>query len=55
MDDLHVTTRMLRDNRYDAVIHMVTAANGAEDHYNGINNDARYEQKEEAIEKDEKI
>ncbi len=32
----------LRDNRYDAVIHLVTAANGAENHYN-LNNAARYE------------
>lgn len=32
-DDLGVTTAQLRDNRYDAVIHMVTAADGAEEFY----------------------
>ena len=30
LDDLGVNTIMLRDNRYDGVLHMVTAADGAE-------------------------
>ena len=34
MDDLGVSTVQIRDNRYDAVIHMVTAADGAESFYN---------------------
>ena len=29
MDDLKMSLVMLRDNRYDAVVHMVTAADGA--------------------------
>jgi len=29
-----VSTVQIRDNRYDAVIHMVTAADGAESFYN---------------------
>lgn len=33
----------LRDKRYDAVIHLVTAADGAEEFYNLDNNLARYE------------
>ena len=33
----------LRDKRYDAVVHMVTAAEGAEDFYTLDNNQSRYE------------
>lgn len=33
----------LRDKRYDAVVHLVTAADGAEDFYSKGNNNARYE------------
>ena len=44
----------LRDN-YDAVFHLVTAADGASDFYSFQNNAARYETKEEAIEKDKKV
>lgn len=33
----------LRDGRYDAVIHLVTAADGAEAHYTTANNEARKE------------
>lgn len=45
----------MRDNRYDAVIHLVTAANGAEQYYN-LDNAARYESTlEKAIEIDEKL
>jgi len=45
---------MLRDVRYDIVIHMVTAADGAEKFY-GMSNEARYESVQEAIEKDLKL
>lgn len=44
----------LRD-RYKAVIHLVTAADGARDFYNGENNAARLETPEEAILIDRKI
>lgn len=54
MDDLGVSTAQIRDNRYDAVVHMVTAADGAEDFYlSQIAGEARYESKDEAKEKDE--
>jgi len=43
----------LRDRRYDAVIHLVTAAKGAEDFY--ILDKARYEAPEEAKKLDQKL
>lgn len=52
MDDLGVTMVQIRENRYDAVIHMVTAADGAEDFY-ASQVEARYESVDEAREKDE--
>lgn len=53
MDDLGVSTVQIRDNRYDAVIHMVTAADGAEEFYATLSGEARYESVDEAKEKDE--
>jgi len=44
----------IRDG-YDAVFHMVTAADGAEEFYTNANNQARYEDKEAAIALDERI
>jgi len=41
----------LRDNRYDAIIHLVTAADGAPSFYD-FGNTARYESPEEAVERD---
>jgi len=41
-----------RDTRYDSVIHLVTAADGAADFYTLENNTARHESKEQAIEQD---
>lgn len=38
-----------RDQRYDAVIHMVTAADGATKFYSGENNEARYETQDIAL------
>jgi hypothetical protein len=55
MDDLGTNTTQLRDNRYDAVLHLVTAADGAEEFYAGINNEARYESVEQAKEKDQRL
>ena len=55
LDDMGCNTVILRDNRYDAVMHMVTAADGAETFYAGENNEARYETKEEAVDKDKKL
>ncbi len=45
----------LRDRRYDAVLHMVTAADGAERYYTGANNEARYENIEDAQIVDRKL
>ena len=45
---------MLRDARYNQVIHLMTAANGAESFYQLSNNSARLENLELAIERDEK-
>ena len=44
----------LRDNRYDAVFHLVTAADGAETFYTLANNEVRTEPPEAAIEVDRK-
>ena len=41
----------LRDNRYDAVIHLVTAADGAPEFYD-YGNTARYETPDEAVIRD---
>ncbi|KAF5226747.1 hypothetical protein ECC02_000248 [Trypanosoma cruzi] len=50
---LNVTLETLRD-RYDAVIHLVTAASGAKEYYN-LDNPSRYENVEEAVESDKKL
>ena len=55
MDDLGYNVVMLRDNRYDGIMHMVTAADGAEKFYASLNNEARYESVAEAVEKDKRL
>lgn len=50
MQDMELKTEDISDNRYDAIIHMVTAANGAESTYS---DNIRYESIEEAIQKDQ--
>jgi len=45
----------LRDKRYDAVIHLVTAADGAEKYYTLANNQARYEDVPTAISVDRQL
>lgn len=42
MDEMTLNTVILRDRRYDAVIHLVTAADGATEFYN-LDNPSRYE------------
>ena len=44
----------LRDRRYDCIVHMVSTAIGAEEHYSLDNNPTRYETLEEARTKDVK-
>ena len=45
----------LRDTRYDMVLHLVTAAEGAGDYYTTVNNKVRTETPEQAIEQDNKL
>ena len=54
LHDLKLSEAELRDS-YDAVFHLVTAANGAYEFYTLSNNEARTETKEEAIEKDNQL
>ncbi len=53
--ELGTTTLALRDERYDAVIHMVTAADGAEEFYTIEGHAARSEPPEYAKELDRRI
>lgn len=55
MDELNMNVVVMRDNRYDGVLHLVTAAEGAEKFYASLSNEARYESKSEAIMKDKKL
>jgi len=55
LDETGWNTIQLRDRRYEAVIHMVTCADGAEQFYTDENNQARYESKEHAIALDKKL
>ena len=48
MDERNTNIVELRDNRYDACFHMVTAADGAEAYYTLENNKVRHESKEDA-------
>lgn len=50
-----MNTVMLRDNRYESVLHFVTAADGAQKFYASLSNEARYESVEEAVQKDKKL
>ena len=52
--ELYTNEIELRDN-YDAVFHLVTAANGAEEFYTTANNQARTESVAEAMELDNKL
>lgn len=55
LDEMGLNTVKLRDSRYDAVLHLVTAANGAEQFYTTANNKARSEGIEQACAIDKKI
>ena len=55
LDETGWSTMQLRDRRYEAVIHLVTAAQGAEDFYTNSNNEARYEGIEDAKALDQKL
>ena len=51
---MQVSEVQIRDMRYDGVIHLVTAADGAEKYYNLANNQARHESLTDAIQRDRK-
>ena len=55
MDDLNMNPVQMRELRYDAVLHLVTAADGAVPFYASLTNEARYESVDEAVEKDKKL
>lgn len=55
LDETGWSTIQLRDRRYDVVIHMVTAADGALDYYTSENNVARYEDAKGAVSLDKKL
>ena len=55
LDENGWTTVGLRDKRYDAVIHLVTAAKGAEKFYTLANNAARTETPEQARQIDDRL
>jgi len=54
LEEAKVTPIMMRDQRYDAILHLVTAADGAESFYTLANNAVRTESAEEAREMDRK-
>ena len=55
LDETGWSTIQLRDRRYEAVIHLVTSADGAQEFYTTANNEARYETTRDAIELDKKL
>ncbi|CAI2366528.1 unnamed protein product [Moneuplotes crassus] len=55
LDEMSWNEVHLRDSRYDAVVHMVTAADGAVEHYDLGTNEARYEAVEPAKRVDQTI
>jgi CYTH domain-containing protein/predicted ATPase len=55
LDELGESAVSLRDRRYDAVIHLVTAADGAEDFYTTLNNTTRKETPAQARDLDQKL
>ena len=55
LDENGWTMNFLCNERYDIIIHLVTAASGAEEFYQNENNSARSETKEQAVVLDNKI
>jgi len=54
LDETGWSNSQLRDKRYDMVLHLVTAADGAREHYGTESNVSRYEDYEMAIKTDRK-
>ena len=55
LDESNWNPVYLRDKRYDVVVHMVTAADGASSFYTLENNQARYEDAKTAITVDQNL
>lgn len=55
LDEMSWNEVHLRDSRYDSIVHMVTAADGAEEHYDLATNEARYEGIDAAVKVDKAI
>ncbi len=53
--ELKLDTVQLRDERYDSIFHLVTAANGAPQYYGDSTNSTRYEDITGACEVDKKL
>eukprot|EP00826_Nyctotherus_ovalis_P054040 TRINITY_DN7059_c0_g1_i2.p1 TRINITY_DN7059_c0_g1~~TRINITY_DN7059_c0_g1_i2.p1 ORF type:complete len:353 (-),score=100.80 TRINITY_DN7059_c0_g1_i2:73-1131(-) len=54
LDETGWSNTQLRDKRYDMVLHLITAADGAKDYYSSDSNQSRYEGLEVAIATDKK-
>lgn len=54
LDETGCSNSQLRDKRYDLVLHLVTAADGAEEFYTKANNEARFEDVKEAVKSDKR-
>lgn len=54
LDETGWSNTQLRDKRYDMVLHLITAADGAKDYYSSDSNQSRYEGLEAAIATDKK-
>ncbi len=52
LNETGMTNSQLRDQRYDMVLHLVTAADGAREFYTLANNESRYEDIDQAIDSD---
>ncbi|MDR2776354.1 MAG: AAA family ATPase [Tannerella sp.] len=55
LDEMNMSEVQARDKRYDAVLHLVTAAKGAELFYSSANNAARTESLEQAAALDDRL
>jgi len=55
LDETGWSTIQLRDRRYESILHLVTAADGAVQFYTAENNEARYETVDEAKDLDKKL
>lgn len=54
LDETGWSTIQLRDRRYEAVIHLVTAADGAREFYQPTSTDVKYQSEKEAIKIDKR-